>query len=101
MLYPIELQVQRKTTENILSGINCKQIILPSIQITAQKPIDNPPDDMLTFGPIQQNPHLISYRFFRGVAQTGSAFAWGAKGRGFKSLRSDHFPVEAQGQPLE
>ena len=29
---------------------------------------------------------------FRGVAQTGSAFAWGAKGRGFKSRRSDHLP---------
>ena len=28
----------------------------------------------------------------RSVAQSGSAFASGAKGRGFKSLRSDHFP---------
>ena len=27
----------------------------------------------------------------RGVAQPGSAFAWGAKGREFKSLRPDHF----------
>ena len=27
----------------------------------------------------------------RGVAQTGSAFAWGAKGPGFKSRRPDHF----------
>ena len=26
----------------------------------------------------------------RSVAQSGSAFASGAKGRGFKSLRSDH-----------
>ena len=26
----------------------------------------------------------------RGVAQTGSAFAWGAKGPGFKSRRPDH-----------
>ena len=29
----------------------------------------------------------------RSVAQSGSAFASGAKGRGFKSLRSDHFPI--------
>ena len=28
--------------------------------------------------------------FFRGVAQLGSAFASGAKGRGFKSRHSDH-----------
>ena len=28
----------------------------------------------------------------RTVAQPGSAFAWGAKGQGFKSPRSDHFP---------
>ena len=27
----------------------------------------------------------------RGVAQPGSAFAWGAKGHEFKSRRSDHF----------
>ena len=27
----------------------------------------------------------------RAVAQTGSAFAWGAKGQGFKSPRPDHF----------
>ncbi len=27
----------------------------------------------------------------RGVAQTGSAFGSGPKGRGFKSLRPDHF----------
>ena len=30
--------------------------------------------------------------FIRSVAQSGSAFASGAKGRGFKSLRSDQFP---------
>ena len=28
--------------------------------------------------------------FFRGVAQPGSAFVWGAKGRGFESRHSDH-----------
>ena len=29
----------------------------------------------------------------RGVAQTGSAFAWGAKGHEFKSHRPDSFPM--------
>ena len=29
----------------------------------------------------------------RGVAQTGSAFAWGAKGHEFKSHRPDQFGV--------
>ncbi len=28
---------------------------------------------------------------YRAVAQTGSAFAWGAKGQEFKSPRPDHF----------
>jgi hypothetical protein len=27
----------------------------------------------------------------RGVAQPGSALAWGARGRPFKSARPDHF----------
>ena len=31
---------------------------------------------------------------FRTVAQPGSAFAWGAKGQGFKSPRSDHFKTQ-------
>ena len=38
-------------------------------------------------------PMLHPTRLFvsgRGVAQTGSAFAWGAKGPGFKSRRPDH-----------
>ena len=34
----------------------------------------------------------------RSVAQSGSAFASGAKGRGFKSLRSDHFPITPNGK---
>ena len=33
----------------------------------------------------------ILFTVFRTVAQPGSAFAWGAKGLGFKSRRSDHF----------
>ena len=32
--------------------------------------------------------------FHRAVAQTGSAFAWGAKGQEFKSPRPDHFKPE-------
>ena len=38
---------------------------------------------------------LISYAHFiwRSVAQPGSAFGSGPKGRGFKSLRSDHLRV--------
>ena len=31
----------------------------------------------------------------RGVAQPGSALAWGARGRGFKSRRPDHFKVDS------
>ena len=33
---------------------------------------------------------IICANLVRSVAQSGSAFASGAKGRGFKSLRSDH-----------
>ena len=51
-----------------------------------------PPDNMIASWPIQQNPHLISHRFFRGVAQTGSAFGSGPKSREFKSHRPDHPP---------
>ena len=34
----------------------------------------------------------------RGVAQPGSAPAWGAGGRVFESLRPDHFPRAGQPQ---
>ena len=37
----------------------------------------------------------------RGVAQPGSAFAWGAKGHEFKSRRSDHFIVPKASQVAE
>lgn len=30
---------------------------------------------------------------FRGVAQSGSAFVWGAKGRGFEPRHSDHLSL--------
>ena len=39
---------------------------------------------------------MIYYTMFsahRSVAQSGSAFGSGPKGRGFKSLRSDQFPI--------
>ena len=36
----------------------------------------------------------------RGVAQSGSAFAWGAKGHEFKSRRSDHSSLSLGVQPL-
>src|SRR5438309_6108478 len=41
-------------------------------------------------------------RTFRGVAQPGSAPAWGAGGRWFKSSRPDHFSLtpRATGPPL-
>ena len=39
---------------------------------------------------IRDRPSCL-FTFGRGVAQTGSAFAWGAKGPGFKSRRPDHF----------
>ena len=32
---------------------------------------------------------VIESKSFRGVAQPGSAFVWGAKGRGFESRHSD------------
>ncbi len=35
-------------------------------------------------------PPYVIIQARRGVAQPGSAFAWGAKGRGFKSRRPDH-----------
>jgi murein DD-endopeptidase MepM/ murein hydrolase activator NlpD len=34
---------------------------------------------------------LVNSRLFRGVAQSGSALAWGASGRRFKSSRPDHW----------
>ncbi len=46
------------------------------------------------------NWNKLKYAHFspltRGVAQPGSAFAWGAKGREFKSLRPDHFKARKQ-----
>ena len=36
-----------------------------------------------------RRPAPAGHRFGRAVAQTGSAFAWGAKGRWFKSSRPD------------
>ena len=37
----------------------------------------------------------------RGVAQSGSARALGAWGRGFESLHPDHFPTSGEGHPDE
>src|SRR5690606_8390835 len=36
----------------------------------------------------------------RGVAQSGSALAWGASGRRFKSCRPDHGPESTDSGPL-
>ena len=37
----------------------------------------------------QQESVRVYWQQFRGVAQTGSALAWGARGPGFKSLHPD------------
>ena len=44
----------------------------------------------LTFGSIKRGLRSALVPFFRGVAQFGSAFGSGPKGRGFKSRRPDH-----------
>ena len=43
----------------------------------------------LTFGSMEEGLRLALVPFFRGVAQFGSAFGSGPKGRGFKSRRPD------------
>src|SRR5690606_4631996 len=49
---------------------------------------------LLFFSPVfwalPQKPSLSMSPPSRGVAQPGSAFVWGTKGRRFKSGRSDH-----------
>ncbi len=36
---------------------------------------------------------LVAEQEWRSVAQSGSALVWGAKGRRFKSCRSDHLKL--------
>ena len=45
---------------------------------------------ILKFRGLPQKPPLPMSPRSRGVAQPGSAFVWGTKGRRFKSGRSDH-----------
>ncbi len=47
--------------------------------------------------PIFQFSIIPSIRFFRrGVAQPGSALAWGVRCRRFKSSRPDHLPLSME-----
>ena len=51
----------------------------------------------LTFGSMKEGLRSALAPFFRGVAQFGSAFGSGPKGRGFKSRHLDQQTLENQG----
>ena len=55
-------------------------------------PAGGDPADAATNFPLNPAGARRTIRGVRGVAQPGSALAWGARGRWFKSSRPDHFP---------
>ena len=75
-------------------GLSDSVTVSPSNRLTV-RPVDRqaPPTFSLTLSRVAGNLPL-SLHLCRGVAQTGSAFAWGAKGLGFKSRRPDHFSMK-------